>query len=457
MKKNMTEFPIFVYGELEKYNEIWSKARCRIFYKYENRNGTYITDEFAEKLVSSLPYVPVKGIYDKEEGDFTDHGEERTEGRIFGIVPETPNFAWEKHLDEDGVEREYACADVLLATSLYAEANQIVNKAQSMELFEPSLKYHMAIIKGQKYVVFDEGCFLGLQALGDKVEPCFEGASFYALQKSIEDTIYKIKEFSKGGQSEMPKMNFKLSDSQKFEALWCLLNPNYTEEGNWTCSYCICDVYEDYALARNYETGNYERVYYTKDDEKDSVEITKCETVYVMDITETEKNTLDTLRRLNGDTYELVSENLENAEKNASEIENFGSKIEELNTTIATLNTEASEAQSKIEGAAAEYAEAQATINSLTEEVEGLKTYKHSIETQQKEAVVAEYADKLSEEVIDTYKAKLDEYTVLDLDKELAYECKKSNTSIFSAQQNGFVPKDQTLTGIEAILSKYKK
>ena len=130
MKVNIKEFPICVYGQIEKYNEVLSKARCRIFYKYGNRNGTYITDQFAEKLIASLPYVPVKGIY--ETNDFTDHGEERSEGRIYGIVPETVNFAWEKHLDEDGVEREYACCDVLIFTALYEEANEIVGKAQSM-------------------------------------------------------------------------------------------------------------------------------------------------------------------------------------------------------------------------------------------------------------------------------------------------------------------------------------
>lgn len=454
MNKDIKEFPICVYGEVEKYNEILSKARCRIFYKYGNRNGTYITDAFAEKLLSSLPYVPVKGIY--ESNDFTDHGENRDEGRIYGIVPENPNFAWEKHLDEDGIEREYACADVLIFTALYAEANEIVGKAQSMELYEPSIKFHKSVIEGQKYVVFDDGCFLGLQALGEAVEPCFEGASFYTLQKSIEDTIHKIKEFSKGGQSEM-KINFKLSDSQKHDAIWTLLNDNYCEETGWQVDYVICDIYDDYALAYNYGDGSYERVYYVKDDENDSITISQKKKCYVIDVTEDEKSTIDTLRKINGDTYELVSDVVLNAEQNAIEVENFGSKIEELNNTIATLNMEASEAQTKIETAAAEYAEAQVQIETLTTEVTDLRNYKYSIETQQKEAVVAEYTDKLSEEVIDTYKAKLDEYTVLDLDKELAYELKKSGASMFSTQETGFVPKDIIPDGIESVLSKYKK
>ena len=54
MKVNIKEFPICVYGQIERYNDVLSKARCRIFYKYGNRNGTYITDEFAEKLIASL-------------------------------------------------------------------------------------------------------------------------------------------------------------------------------------------------------------------------------------------------------------------------------------------------------------------------------------------------------------------------------------------------------------------
>lgn len=457
MRKDIREFPICVYGGITKYNEVLSKARCRIFYKYDNRNGTYITDEFAEKLIQSLPYTPVKGIYEFEEGDYTDHGEKRNEGRIYGIVPESPNFAWETHTDEDGVEREYACADVLIFTALYGEANEIVGKAQSMELYEPAIKYHMAIIKGQKYVVFDEGCFLGLQVLGEKVEPCFEGASFYTLQKSIEDTIYKIKQFSKGGQSEMSKINFKLSDAQKHDAIWALLNEDYNEENDWVVSYGICDIYDDYALAYNYSEGTYERVYYSKDDETDTISISQKKKCFVVDITEEEKNTLDTLRKLNGDTYELVNANLENAEKNANDVVEFSIKIEELNNTISTLNTEITEAQNKIETADANYANAQSKIDALTTEVNDLQNYKHNIENQQKEAVVAEYADKLSEEVLDTYKAKLDEYTVLDLDKELAYELKKSNSSVFTSQSVGFVPKDQPLDGIEAILSKYQK
>lgn len=449
---NNFEFPVSVYGKLEKYNDVLSKGRCRIFYKYGNRNGTYITDEFSEKLLSTIAYAPVKGIY--EYDDFTDHGARRSEGRIYGIVPENPHLQWEEHKDEDGVARTYACVDVLIFTALYKEASDIIGKAQSMELYEPSLQYHREIIHGQQYIVFDEGCFLGLQVLGKDVEPCFEGAAFFQLQENIEEVVKKIQEiemtYSKGGQKEMPQMNFKLSDSQKFDALWSLLNPNYTEEGNWTIDYAICDVYDEYALAYSYENAQYERVYYTKNDETDSVALGEKVRVYVVDVTEKEKTTLDTLRDLNGGTYELVNENLEHAQENAEKISGFELKVTELENNIATLNTEKSAVQSS-------YELEHQKVESLTAENEGLKQYKLSIEAEQKNAVFTEYKDKLSEEILDTYREKAAEYSVADLDKELAYELKKTNFSFYEKKDNGYLRKDVQKNGIDEILARYVK
>lgn len=449
---NNFEFPVSVYGKLEKYNDVLSKGRCRIFYKYGNRNGTYITDEFSEKLLSTIAYAPVKGIY--EYDNFTDHGARRSEGRIYGIVPENPHLQWEEHEDEDGVVRTYACVDVLIFTALYKEASDIIGKAQSMELYEPSLQYHREIIHGQQYIVFDEGCFLGLQVLGKDVEPCFEGAAFFQLQENIEEVVKKIQEiemtYSKGGQKEMPQMNFKLSDSQKFDALWSLLNPNYTKEGNWTIDYAICDVYDEYALAYSYENAQYERIYYTKNDETDSVALGEKVRVYVVDVTEKEKTTLDTLRDLNGGTYELVNENLEHAQENAEKISGFELKVTELENNITTLNTEKSAVQSS-------YELEHQKVESLTAENEGLKQYKLSIEAEQKNAVFTEYKDKLSEEILDTYREKAAEYSVADLDKELAYELKKTNFSFYEKKDNGYLRKDVQKNGIDEILARYVK
>lgn len=457
MENKIKEFPVVIYGNVESFTDVLSKGRCRIFYKGENRNGTYISEEFATKLISTLPYTPVKGIYDSLNEDYTDHGEERNLGRIYGIVPENPNFTWENHLDEDGVEREYACVDVLLFTALYEEAEEIIGKAQSMELYSPSIKGDWKIINGKRLFEFTDGCFLGLQILGEDVEPCFEGAAFFTLYNSLKDMVEKIESYAinfqkkkEGGQIEMPKINFKLSDSQKYEALWALLNPNYNEEGNWECAYSVCAVYDEYAIAYNYETGDYERVYYTKDDSTDSLEINAKKKCYIVDVTEEEKVALDTLQKLNGGTYEKVDETFEKVQTLEEEKGTFDTKLEELNGTISTLTTEK-------ENVVGELSTATEKISTLEEELETLKEYKLNIENQEKEAIISKYSEQLTEEVLNQYKEKISEYTALDLEKNLAYELVSSNPTVFTKNPQ-FIPKDnEPQGGIEGILSKYKK
>ena len=470
------EFPVTVYGKLEKYNDTISKGRCRIFYKGGNRNGTYITDEFAEKLLSTVSYAPVKGIYDEEEGDFTDHGKSRNQGRIYGIVPENPNITWEEHLDDDGVTRTYACVDVLIFTGLYTEAHAIVGKSQSMELYVPSIKGDWKIISGKRWYVFESAHFLGLQALGDTTTPCFEGAAFFALYQDLKKMVDEINEYSLKGRNGGNKMlNYKLSDNAKFNALWSLLNVNYCEAGNWTIEYDICEIYDEYAVVRNYGEGIFERIYYTKNDETDSVEITERTRCYIMDVSEAEKNALDALHAMNNNTYEKVDENYQAAQESATTAANdLATKVEEYNTLSETLETEKSNFETKIgelnesiatltterDDAVSQLTDAQGAINSLKEENAGLVSFKTEIEKQQKQAVIAKYSEILDEEILNSYSEKMDTYTAKDLDKELAYELVSSNQSVFSTgnQNPGYIPKEEPqVGGLEEILSKYKK
>ena len=452
---NIKEFLVTIYGNFKEISPVLSKARCRIFYKYENRNGTYITDEFAEKLIKSLPYTPVKGIYSILEEDYEDHGKSRDLGRIYGIVPENPNFSWEKFIDEDGIEREYACTDVYIFSALYDEAKDIIGKSQSMELYQPSIKGDWKIINGKKLFKFEDACFLGLQILGDSVEPCFEGAAFFSFYKNLEQIIkqledYSLKFINKGGKSEMTKLNFKLSDNQKHDAIWSLLNTNFNEEGNWEITYSICDIYDDYALAYNYETGSYERIYYTKNDNSDTIELGQKKKCYVIDVTEQEKNALDSLRAFNGGTYEKIDEQIKDIDNIKQQNSDFNTKIGELNTIITTLTTER-------DTSVQNYEKAQIDISTLTEELETLKNYKINVEKQEKEQVLNSYSTLLNEEILKAYEEKLSEYTsAKELDKELAYELKQSNPSVFTTTPQ-YIPKPEEKTGIEGILEKYKK
>lgn len=432
--------PVTVFGKLTPYNDVISKARVRIFYKGLNRNGTYISDEFAEKLLSTISYSPICGIYDDD--DFTDHGEDRSIGKAYGVVPENPNITWEKHLDKDGVEREYACADVLLWTARYKEASEIPGKAHSMELYDKSIQGTWKYSNGRRYFEFTEGCFIGLTPLGDGVEPCFEGSAFYTLATSLTEMVEELKNYTKalknkleGGQGKMA-INFKLSDSEKHMAIWSLLNTNFTEEGNYEIQYDVLDIYDDYALIYDYDSHSYFRVQYSKDDEKNEVVLGEKEKTYIMDVSEAELNSLKAIKALNGDTYEKIDETfsgkVSEVETLTSTIADKDSAIEELNGKVGEFEATIGELNSTVETLNAEKATLESAKSELEAEKGELETYKANKEKEEKQLVLDQYSDKLSEEIINEFSSKIDSYTIEDLNKDLAVKLVESNPGIFS-------------------------
>ena len=293
-------------------------------------------------------------------------------------------------------------------------------------------------------------------------------------------------------------LNFKLSDNAKFSAIWSLLNVNYNEENNWMIEYGIVDIYDEYAVVKNYSEGIFERVYYTKDDATDSVELGERVRCYFLDVTEAEKNALDALHGLNNNTYEKVDENysaaLAEVEAKAGELSTANEALEaktgELNTAnealeaktaefdalTKTYNTEKSENETKIgelnesivtltterDNALSSLVETKNIVVELNEEIATLNSFKAEVEKNEKQAIIAKYTKLLSEETLAAYSAKLDEYTCAKaLDKDLAYELVSTNNSVFSANPNpqpAYVPKDTGAgSGLEGILDQYKK
>ena len=292
--------------------------------------------------------------------------------------------------------------------------------------------------------------------------------------------------------------NYKLSDNAKFNAIWSLLNVNFNAENNWMVEYDVVEIYDEYAVVKNYNEGIFERVYYTKDDATDSIELGERARCYFVDVTEAEKKALDALHELNNNTYELVDENysaaLAEVEAKTGELstanealeaktvelnaanEALEAKTAEFDALAETYNTEKSENETKIgelnesiatltterDNALSSLVETKTTVVELNEEIATLNSFKAEVEKKEKEAVVAKYAKLLSEDVLATYSAKLDEYAdIKALDKDLAYELVSTNGSVFTANGNpqpAYVPKDiSTGTGLEGILDKYKK
>ena len=462
LKQNIPfTFDITSYGEQKAWDDTKTIGRCRIFYKYANRNGSYITDEFAEKLIASLPYTPVKGIFDAEENDYTDHGQVRSEGRIYGVVPENPNFAWEKHTDDDGVEREYACVDVLYYTGIYPEANAINGKAQSMELYRKSLKGDWQFIEGKRRFVYTDGCFLGLQVLGDSVEPCYEGAGFFNLKNQTDETtVNALNELIALNEKQEDKAQmhlFKLSHDDIREILYSLLNTEVDEDGYTICQYGICKVYDDYCITVNYADWSYERVYYTKD-ENDTVTLGQRVSVKIVDVTEEEAAALDKIKG-GKDSFSAAAAAIEELEAQNQEL---NTKNTENLESITTLNTERDNAIAQLQEVQAQAQEAQAQVESLTKERDELISFKKHIEDEEKLSVINQYVGKLPEEVIAEYTNNISQYSCEELDMHLTYKLKNAHPEMFSLNNKNtqgvqMVYNPEPKSGIESILSRYEK
>lgn len=490
------DFSVSIYGAVEQFTDTISKGRVKIFYKYGNRNRSWITDEFADALLSSLPYTPIKGIYSESDGDFTDHGHQNAEGRIYGIVPAEPNVGWEKFVDEDGIEREYACADVLLYTALYKEANEILTKGESMELYPPSIKgTWRRMDDGQDYYVFESGSFFGLQVLGDTVEPCFEGAAFFSLYESLKDIVnvmeakgLNVPNYTIGqGDTNMFSVAFKLSDDDKRRAIFKSLNPNCNEQGGWVMNYEIINVYDEYAVAYSYEEDKYYRVRYTKNE--DTVEIGDKEECFIIDVSADELAVLKTFNETH-DSYTVISDydtqvaqvaeltevnanlsqtNAELATTNENltvENQNFSTKIAEYEDTLTTLKSEKSAIETQFTALSTEHEELVAnyeTIKTDKAAVEAecatLRAYKKDVEDTAKRDLIATYSTVLADEVLDQYRNELDNYSLQELDMRLTYAQKQTHPETFSLSgQVPYVPVDSGRKGgIEDILSRYEK
>jgi hypothetical protein len=465
---NFLTLPIQLYGNFEKVNSLISKIRARIFYKYLNRNGTFITDDFAQLLINSLPYVPTKGIFNspKDPNDFSDHGQARTEGRIYGIVPENPNFAWEDHVDEDGITRNYCCCDVYIYTGLYEEAKLITDKTLSMELFPSTLTAEWMIYNGRKVLKYINGEFLGLQVLGTKYEPCFEGAEFYSLHtllKKLENETNEILENSnftiKGGQNTV-KLVFELSDDNKWSLLWRLLNPRDNEADGYVMSYWITAVYDDRVVYQDRETLKYFRAPYTVNAD-DTVTLGEAEACMIIDVSEVEYNALQTIKAINNNTFTEIDTKYTELQ---TEKDTFTSTTETLNTTINELNAQIEGLNGQISTYTAEAATLtqesqthQTTIDSLTAELATLTEFKAAKENGEKTALIAKYSKILDEDIIATYTAALDTYTVEELKAKLSLEYVDNTPSIFEKTPGGSVlPLDNpNYSGVDLLLNKY--
>ena len=214
--------------QISDSNPNLGRLKVGVFTKYGNRNGSYITDEVAEQLISSAIQgnTPVIGFFDPQSKTWASHtGPTLANG--YGYVEDF--IGWEPLQDTDGVTREYAVFSVVVFTNYFEEAKTIVGQNQSMELDIDSITGDWASFENTEYYVYTTAKIKGLCVIGAH-EPCFSASSFFSkkdddaaeqykqfemLLSDLREAVSKLENNEKGGEQPMNEFENVLDSSNE--------------------------------------------------------------------------------------------------------------------------------------------------------------------------------------------------------------------------------------------------
>lgn len=435
------------------------RTRVRAFYKYANRNGSYITDQVAEYLIQTAPGKPVVGFYNYLNQDFEGHTTPEL-AKGYGYIAENPNFAWEEHLDKDGITRTYACFDVVLHVDYWEEAKQIIGKAQSMELDTKDIQGTWNIIDGQEYFVYSMATMKGFCVLGDSKEPCFEGSAFENAGDSkfekfsllLTDLMEKVKEAeNKSKEGGERKMNFTITgiENEHYTDLFSMLNEKFNEENNFEVDQIIYSMDDNNFNVFSCADGKRKKYSYTIDDEGaityELVEEIKDEA----DMTEFEA------LQAKFDELQISATGME------SDLKSLQEQFEAAQQDITVRDENLANVNSAFEAAKAQFEEEktafEATIASLNEKIAEYEAAAQNAENERKEEILNSYEEVLSEEEIAPIKTAAENFSYDELESHLAAALGRKQMVKGAAPRVPQLDSKEQPTEFAKLMEKYKK
>lgn len=406
-------------------NDQGSRLKVAVFTKYKNRNGSYITDEYAETLINSATRgdTPVVGFFDPETQEWASHtGPTLANG--YGYVESF--LGWEPFTDTDGVTRDYAVFSVVLFTKYYEEANKIRGQHQSMELNPETIQGDWANFDGVDYFVYTAGEMLGLCVIGAH-EPCFSVSSFFSknddtyktqyekftsILSSLKDELERIKSTTKGGEQPM-------------------------------------DEFE------NKEVVETEIVAETPADEEPSAEVTSFEEASV------EVEDENPVEEVETEVDEPAAELEVEAVEEPSEFELLQQQYNELKAAYDSLNDEYEAAKVTLSNYETVNADLTSQISQNTEKIqeleESLQNYTIKVELEKKEALIEKYEKILNEEEITTFKSMINDLSYDELESKLAITFANAKITDSENLELKIPLPEQKETEFALLMKKYRK
>ena len=420
---------VIVSSPIERISESnpnLGRLKVRVFTKYGNRNGSYITDKVAEQLIDSATKgtTPVVGFFDPETQSWASHSGP-TLANAYGYVESF--LGWEPFEDTDGVIREYAVFSIILFTKYFEEANKVFGQNQSMELDPESIDGAWTRIDNVEYFVYTKASMLGFCIIGEH-EPCFSVSSFFSKnddtytsqQEKFSSLLFDLKaqveEAEKNNEGGEQPMN-------EFEN-----QTNVTEE--------VVDpqVEEVQETVENFEAeteNTVEAVEETVETQVETFEETSTEESQEAETEPSEFEALQTQFNELQESYNQLQENLNTAQARIEELEAFQNTA---NTELETLRTTNQELQTSLQSYEAE---AKAAENS------------------RKNNLVEKYEKILTEEEINPIKDKINDFSYDELESKLAITF--ANKQMTGGEVKKVPLPDPEQTQFALFMEKYRK
>lgn len=399
-----------------------SKCVIKVCYIGENRNRTNISKEVALEMGRFLPGSPIVGFFNNEDKDYEEHNravqvDEDTDEvsliditKPYGFVPTDAKVWFQKFLDDNTVEREYLLTEGYIWTEIYPESKIITERGsnQSMELEKNSVKGYWAKSENSKnkFFIINEALIEKLCILGDKFEPCFEGAQiktsfsleqeFEELKKTMFSMINELKDyFDKGGNQTIMELE-NIVDNQEVE----------DKDFSLTETNESLDVKEDFAKEEEKEEDK-------EKEEKEEKEI------------------------------EDKEEDKEDKEEDKEDKKDKKFSLEEVETELKNL-------QEKYSSLQQEYQELSDKFNLLNQEADSLKEFKLSQDRKDKQEMINSFYMLSDEDKADII-ANIDNYSLEEIESKLAVICVRNKVNFNLESEDN---KDKLTYNLDTISQK---
>jgi len=395
------------------------RLKVRVFTKYGNRNGSYITEAVANQLIETATQgtTPVVGFFDPETQTWASHSGP-TLANAYGYVE---NFlGWEPFEDTDGITREYAVFSVILFTDYYEEAKKIFGQNQSMELDPASITGDWTLINGTEYYVYKTAKMLGFCVIGEH-EPCFSVSSFFSknddtyntqyekfssLLSNLKATVEEAENNQKGGEQPM-------NDFENQEVVEQVENPQTVTAEEADTFQAETEVIEPAVE----ETTEFEN---STTEEETSVD--ESENNFEL------QTQFDELQA----SYDELQSNYSNAQSRIEELEQFQSSANE-----------------ELEALRAQNAQLQTTIQTYEAQIA-------VVENERKETLIQKYEKVLGGEEIAEIREKINDFSFEELESKLAIIF--ANAKMTGATEFKKIPvPEQKISEFATFMSKYQK